>query len=56
MYVDPTCDSLGGGNGCSFGAVLQPADNYDSHRHFVGRFACNCGLVFGNKGGRTRTC
>ena len=30
MYFDPTCDSLGG-NGCSFGAVSQPANNYDCH-------------------------
>ena len=49
MYFDPACDSLGGGNGCSFGAVLQPADNYDSHRHFVRIFACNCGLVFATR-------
>jgi len=27
MYFDPTCDSLGGGNGYSFGVLLQSADN-----------------------------
>jgi len=28
MYFDLTCDSLGGGNGYSFGVLLQSADNY----------------------------
>ena len=51
MSFDPTCDSLGGGNGCSFGAVLQPADNYDCHIDVLEAliFACNCGLVFATR-------
>ena len=53
MSFDPTCDSLGGGNGCSFGAVLQPADNYDSHRQ---DFSMQLWFGVCNKEGRIRSC
>ena len=41
----PGSSVLGGGNGCRFGAVLQPADNYDCG--CSGSYsACCYGLLF----------